>query len=223
MARTTSPNYAHWRRRTRAHHSFPMRNTRSKRTPPRNLDNHRLAAAGRRICGQRGATKKKIPTAKAPAPRGTKVLEHSATRENPAHLAASLDKSRSKRPLANPRTLTATCALARRARARSRRRLLAGINAPRPDHQRAARTDARIVLLPGPSPDANTGVVVARDLQISHFKPVDLFRLRASLVHSAGTLSAHGCALRGAGRAGFRRRLTDASVAEALGCGAQKH
>ena len=99
---------------------------------------------------------------------------------------ASLDELSVKKALANLTDNANYAPLRDAARARSRADWLTGINATRALTIKG-RSDGRSdVLSLGRVQTPTLALVVARDLEIAHFKPVDYFVLKAALVHSAG-------------------------------------
>ena len=129
---------------------------------------------------------------------------------------ASLDDLSVKKALANLTDNARYAPLRDAARARSRADWLTGINATRALTIKG-RSDGRSdVLSLGRVQTPTLALVVARDLEIAHFKPVDYFVLRASLVHSAGDFAVTFVPSEDQAGLDSSGRLIDAAVANAL-------
>ncbi len=129
---------------------------------------------------------------------------------------ASLDEVSVRKALANLTDNARYAPLRDAARARSRADWLAGINATRALTIKGRADGRSDVLSLGRVQTPTLALVVARDLEISHFKPVDYFVLKASLVHSAGDFAAAFVPSEAQAGLDSSGRLTDAAVAEAL-------
>ena len=129
---------------------------------------------------------------------------------------ASLDDLSVKKALANLTDNARYAPLRDAARARSRADWLTGINATRALTIKG-RSDGRSdVLSLGRVQTPTLALVVARDLEISHFKPVDYFVLKAALVHSAGDFAVTFVPSEDQAGLDSGGRLIDAAVANAL-------
>ena len=145
------------------------------------------------------------------------VLEHFSYKGKVQRIwLASLDEVSVKQALANLTDNARYAPLRDAARARSRADWLAGINATRALTIKGRADGRSDVLSLGRVQTPTLALVVARDLEISHFKPVDYFVLRASLVHSAGDFAATFAPSEEQAGLDSGGRLTDAAVAEAL-------
>ncbi|WP_298068796.1 DNA topoisomerase 3 [uncultured Mailhella sp.] len=129
---------------------------------------------------------------------------------------ASLDDLSVRKALANLTDNTRYAPLRDAARARSRADWLAGINATRALTIKVRAEGRSDVLSLGRVQTPTLALVVARDLEISHFKPVDYFVLRASLAHSAGDFAVTFAPSEDQAGLDASGHLTDAAVAEAL-------
>lgn len=129
---------------------------------------------------------------------------------------ASLDELSVTKALANLSDNARYAPLRDAARARSRADWLAGINATRALTIKGRAEGRSDVLSLGRVQTPTLALVVARDLEISHFKLVDYFVLRATLVHSAGDFSVTFTPSEDQAGLDASGRLTDAAVAEAL-------
>ncbi len=145
------------------------------------------------------------------------VLEHFHYRGRVERIwLASLDDLSVRKALANLTDNARYAPLRDAARARSRADWLAGINATRALTIKGRAEGRSDVLSLGRVQTPTLALVVARDLEISHFKPVDYFVLKAALVHSAGDFAAAFVPSEDQAGMDASGRLTDASVAEAL-------
>ena len=148
------------------------------------------------------------------------VLEHFSYKGKVQRIwLASLDEVSVKKALANLTDNARYAPLRDAARARSRADWLAGINATRALTIKGRADGRSDVLSLGRVQTPTLALVVARDLEISHFKPVDYFVLRALLVHSAGDFAATFAPSEDLAGLDSGGRLTDTAVAEALVAG----
>lgn len=119
------------------------------------------------------------------------VLEHFGYRGPVARIwLASLDDLSVKKALEKLSDNAAHAPLRDAARARSLADWLVGINATRALTIKGREGGRSEVLSLGRVQTPTLALVVARDREITSFKPVDYFVLRASLVHSAGEFAA---------------------------------
>lgn len=105
------------------------------------------------------------------------------------------------------------------ARARSLADWLVGINATRAMTIKRRESGHSETLSLGRVQTPTLALVVARDREISSFKPIDYLVLRASLVHSAGEFAATFVPSETQAGLDSSRRLIDAAVADALVAG----
>lgn len=105
------------------------------------------------------------------------------------------------------------------ARARSLADWLVGINATRAMTIKGRENGRSETLSLGRVQTPTLALVVARDREISSFKPIDYLVLRASLVHSAGEFAATFVPSETQPGLDSSGRLTDAAVADALVAG----
>ena len=119
------------------------------------------------------------------------VLEHFHYKGHVQRIwLASLDDLSVKKALANLTDNASYAPLRDAARARSRADWLAGINATRALTIKGRENGRSDVLSLGRVQTPTLALVVARDREIAHFKPVDYFVLVAGLAHAAGTCTA---------------------------------